>query len=73
MPRLTPEEAARIAMQYDAVVPEDIEVEKVPAGKGSAWGINMTRREAVDRARRVYQRMKRFQRAAVKAKKAQGS
>jgi hypothetical protein len=50
-------------MQYDAVVPDDIEVEVVPSGAGSAWGLNMTRREAVDRARRVYLRVKRFQRA----------
>ncbi len=69
MPRLTPEEAARIAMQYDAVVPEDIEVEVVPSGAGSAWGLNMTRREAVDRARRVYHRMRRFKLAERKAAK----
>jgi hypothetical protein len=69
MPRLTPEEAARIAMQYDAVVPEDIEVEVVPSGAGSAWGLNMTRREAVDRARRVYQRLRRFKVAERKASK----
>ena len=69
MPRLTPEEAARIAMQYDAVVPEDIEVEVVPSGAGSAWGLNMTRREAVDRARRVYQRLRRFKVAERKAAK----
>ncbi len=73
MPKLTLEEAARIAMHYDAVVPEDIEVQKIPRGVGSAWGLNMTRREAVDRARRVYQRMKRFQRAAAKAEKARGT
>ena len=70
MPKLTLEEAARIAMHYDAKVPEDMEVQKIPQGVGSAWGINMTRREAVDRARRVYQRPRKFQMAERKAKKA---
>jgi hypothetical protein len=66
MPRLTTEEAARIAMQYDAVVPEDIEVQKVPCGVGRGW-ISMPRKEVVKMARRVYQRGKKFQRAKVKA------
>jgi hypothetical protein len=56
-------------MQYDAVVPDDMEVTKIPTGKGEAWGLNMTRHEAVDRSRRVYQRMKKFQRAEKKRKK----
>jgi hypothetical protein len=56
-------------MQYDAVVPDDIEVEVVPSGAGSAWGINLSRREAVDRARRVYQRLRRFNLAERKAAK----
>jgi len=67
MPRLTPEEAARIAMQYDAVVPEDLEVEVVPAGKGSAWSQALSRHEAVQRARRVYQRLRKFKVAERKA------
>jgi len=67
MPKLTPEEAARIAMQYDAVVPDDVEVEKVPTGRAGDFKLHMTRREAVNRARKVYQRMKKFQRAKAKA------
>ena len=69
MPRLTPEEAARIAMQYDAVVPDDIEVEVVPSGAGSAWSQALSRHEAVQRARRVYQRLRRFKVAERKAAK----
>ena len=69
MTRLTPKEAARIALQYAAVVPEDIEVEVVPSGKGSAWSQALSRHEAVQRARRVYQRMRRFKVAARKAAK----
>ena len=66
MPRLTPEDAARIAMQYDAVVPEDIEVQKVPRGVGRGW-VAMPRKEVVKMARRVYQRGKKFQIAKRKA------
>ena len=66
MARLSPEDAARIAMQYDAVVPDDITVDRVPSGCGVAWGISLSRRDAVDRGRRIYQRMMRFKHAARK-------
>jgi hypothetical protein len=60
MSKLTPEEAARIAMQYDAVVPDDLEVQKVPRGVGLGW-FSMPRKELVKMSRRVYQRGKKFQ------------
>jgi diacylglycerol kinase family enzyme len=50
-------------MQYDAVVPEDLEVTKIPTGTGNAWSTNLTRREAIDRASRVYKRGVKFAKA----------
>jgi hypothetical protein len=58
--RLSPEEAARIAMQYNVVVPEDVTVQEVRRGVGRGW-VTMSRKEVVKMARRVYQRGKKFQ------------
>jgi len=65
MPKLSPEEAARIAKTYGVTVPDDVEVQMMPPRKMTEDG-PVTPREAMRRQRIRFLRNLKFRNAASK-------
>lgn len=57
--KISPEEAERIAKQYNVAVPEDLTVTQVPRGVG-ATAPTMPRKEIVKMMGRIYKRGRKF-------------